>query len=134
MYTFELTDKFLTKDETSIFNDYLSSKGLDDGIWEVFSCYFKSGVKNTKPILLKAFKEDQLYGVIILAKCKHYGKSLFNNQLLAGLVNIINIPFYLWIKFGCCMDMMSNPGFVKDPEKSDEIFRVMLTYLKKTAY
>lgn len=31
------------------------------------------------------------------------------------------------------MDMMSNPGFVKDPEKSDEIFRVMITYLKENS-
>ncbi len=133
MYTFELTDKFLSKEERGIFQDYLSFRGLDDSIWEVFSCFFKSGVKNTKPLLLKAFKEDQLYGVIILAKCKRYGKSLFNNPLLIRLVDIINIPFYLWIKFGCCMDMMSNPGFIKEPEKTNETLRAMLRYLKENS-
>jgi len=29
------------------------------------------------------------------------------------------------------MDMMSNPGFVKDPEKTDEVIRAMVSYLKK---
>ena len=29
------------------------------------------------------------------------------------------------------MDMMSNPGFVKDPEKADEVIRAMAAYLKK---
>jgi hypothetical protein len=28
------------------------------------------------------------------------------------------------------MDMMSNPGFVKDPEKSDEIHSAMAMFLK----
>ena len=133
MYTFELTDEFLSKEETSIFKDYLSSKGLDESIWDVFSCLFKSSVKNTKPLLLKAFKGGSLFGVIIVIECKRYGKSLFNNNLLSGLINIINIPFYLWIKFGCGMDMMSNPGFVKDPEKSDQVFRAMLRYLKENS-
>lgn len=29
------------------------------------------------------------------------------------------------------MDMLSNPGFVKDPDKADEVFQAMATYLKK---
>lgn len=133
MYTFELSDKFLTKEETRIFQDYLIYKGLDHNIWEVFSCFFKSGVKTTKPLLLKAYKGESLYGVIILAECKQYGRSLFKNKFLSGFINIINIPFFLWIKFGCCMDMMSNPGFVKDPDKSDEVFKAMLSYLKENS-
>ena len=28
------------------------------------------------------------------------------------------------------MDMMSNPGFVIDPEKSDEVYKAMFLYLK----
>jgi predicted N-acyltransferase len=31
------------------------------------------------------------------------------------------------------MDMMSNPGFVKEPEKSEEVFRAMISYLKKNS-
>jgi hypothetical protein len=133
MYAFELTDKYLSTEEIEIFEDYLNFHSLDKSIWEAFSCLFNSGVKNTKPLLLKVFKDESLYGVTIVIKCNRYGKSLFNNKLLSGLINIINIPFYLWIKFGCCMDMMSNPGFVKDPEKSDEVFRSMLTYLKENS-
>lgn len=126
-------DKYLSNEEKEIFDGYLNYHGLDNSIWEVFSCLFKSGVKNTKPLLLKVFKDDNLYGVTIVIECNRYGKSLFNNKLLSGLINIFNIPFYLWIKFGCCMDMMSNPGFVKDPEKSDEVFRAMLSYLKENS-
>lgn len=132
MYTFELTDKFLSSREVKIFDDCLNHYGLDKSIWEVFSCLFKSGVKNTKPFLLKAFKDNDLYGVIIVVKCNQYGKSLFNNKILSGLIDTVNIPLYLWIKLGCCMDMMSNPGFVKDPDKADEVFKAMLSYLKKT--
>ena len=81
MYTFDLTEKFLSKEETAVFKDYLRQQGLDESIWEVFFCFFKSGTKNTRPLLLKAFKGDRLYGAIILAKCKGYGRSLFNNVL-----------------------------------------------------
>ena len=133
MYTFELTDKYLSGNEIEIFDDYLKYHNLDKSIWDVFACLFNSGVKNARPLLLKAFKDDNFYGVAILIECKRYGRSLFNNKLLSGLTNIINIPFYLWIKFGCCMDMMSNPGFVKDPEKSDEVFRAMIKYLKENS-
>jgi len=56
------------------------------------------------------------------------------NSFLSGLINMFKIPFYLWIKFGCCMDMMSNPGFVKEPEKSEEVFMAMAGYMKKNLF
>ena len=93
MYTFELSDKYLSSEEKDIFGGYLKYHDLDNSIWEVFSCLFNSGVKNTKPRLLKVFKDESLYGVAIIIKCKRYGKSLFNNKLLSGLINIFNIPF-----------------------------------------
>lgn len=130
MYTFEITDKFLSNNEKEVFDDFLSYHSLDNNIWEVFSCLFQTDVKNTKPLLLKVYKDTHLYAVSIIIKCRKYGKSLFNNVFLSGLINFSNIPFYLWIKFGCCMDMMSNPGFVKDPQKSDELFKAMITFLK----
>jgi Acetyltransferase (GNAT) domain len=133
MYTFELSDKYLSSEEIGLFEDCLNYYGLDNSIWEVFSCLFNSSVENTKPLVLKVFKDNSLFGVAIVIKCSRYGKSLFDNKLLSGLINIFNIPFYLWIKFGCCMDMMSNPGFVKDPEKSDEVFKAMLSYLKENS-
>lgn len=133
MYTFELTDKFLSKEEKEVFRDYLDYYGIDYNVWEVFLCLFKSGVKNTKPLLLKVYKDSNLYGVSVIIKCNNYGKSLFNNRLLSGIINLIDIPFFLWIKFGCCMDMMSNPGFVKDPRDSDEVFSAMANYLKENS-
>jgi hypothetical protein len=131
MYTFKLTETFLSNKEKEVFNNYLSFHGLDHSIWEVFSILFKSGVKNTRPLLLKVFKGTDLFGAVIIIKCNSYGKSLFNNKILAGLIDLVNIPCYLWMKFGCCMDMMSNPGFVKDPETADEVFRSAANYLKK---
>lgn len=133
MYSFEITDKYLSNKEIGLFDEYLNFHQLDSSIWEVFSCVFNSVVKNTQPLLLKAYKDDSLYGVTIIIKCRNYGQSLFDNKFLSGLINTLNIPFYLWIKFGCCMDMMSNPGFVRNPEKSDEVFRAMLTYLKENS-
>lgn len=131
MYTFELIDKFLTKEEQEVFRGYLAYYGIDDHVWEVFSCLFKAGVKNTKPRLLKVYKETNLYGASVIIQCNSYGKSLFNSKLLSGIINLLDIPFFLWIKFGCCMDMMSNPGFVKDPGDSVEVFSAMANYLKK---
>jgi len=131
MYSFELSNKYLSSEEQDIFNDYLVSQGLDKSIWDVFSCLFKSSTKNTTPLLLKIYKESNLCGAAIVIKCRKYGKSLFKNELLSKVIDLINIPFYLWIKFGTCMDMMSNPGFVKEPEKSDEVFRAMITFLRR---
>lgn len=133
MYTFKLTDKFFSNKEEEVFEDYLSFHGLDNSIWEVYSCLFKASTKHTKPLLLKVYKGDNLYGAAIIIKCNRYGKSLFNNPLIAKLIDGVNIPFYLWMKFGCCMDMMSNPGFVKDPEKADEVFKAIATYIKKNS-
>lgn len=131
MYSFKLTDNFLSKEEQKVFNDYLAYHGLEENIWPVFSCLFKSNTKNTKPFLLKVYKDSNLFGVSILIECKGYGQALFKNSFLSGLINTFKIPFYLWIKFGCCMDMMSNPGFVKDPKKSEEVFTAMAGYMKK---
>lgn len=133
MYTAELTDKFLTSEEISLFDDCLDYYGLDNSIWEVFSCLFNSDVKDTKPLLLRVFKDNELYGAAIIIKCNRYGKALFNNKFLRGLLNLVNIPFFLWIKFGCCMDMMSNPGFVRNPQKSEEVIKVMFKFLQKNS-
>ena len=121
MYTFELSDKFLSREEKAIFKNSLDYYHVDDGIWEVFTCLFKSRVKGTIPLLLKVYDDSKLCGACILIKCSKYGRSLFNNKFLSGIIDLAGIPFYLWIKFGCCMDMMSNPGFVRDPEKSNDI-------------
>lgn len=133
MYTFELTSKYLTSEEQDIFADHLSLLGLDSSIWEVFASLFKSNVKNTKPLLLKVYNGSHLQGVSVVVKCRNYGKSLFNNRLLSGIINLAGIPFYLWVKFGCCMDMLSNPGFVKYPEKSEEVYKAMVSFLKENS-
>ncbi|MEN8193935.1 MAG: GNAT family N-acetyltransferase [Bacteroidota bacterium] len=131
MYTFNLTENFLTADEQNIFNNYLLVSGLDPQIWKVFECLFNSRIKNTIPLVLRVYKDSELCGVSIVIKCRKYGKALFNNKFLAGAFNIFNVPFYMWLKFGCCMDMMSNTGFVRNPEEYNEIVSAMMRYLKK---
>ena len=134
MYTFELSDKFLSKEEIAIFKNSLDYYHIDDGIWEVFTCLFKSRVKGTIPLLLKVHDDSKLCGACILIKCSKYGRSLFNNKVLSGIIDFTRIPFYLWIKFGCCMDMMSNPGFVKDPEKSNDVLSAIALFLKNNSF
>lgn len=129
-YTFELSGNFLSKEEQSVFDDCLFSLELDKGVWEVFACLFRSGVKNTQPLMLRIYSAAELRGAIVLTKCAGYGKSLFDNKLLAGFMNMFSIPYYQWINFGCCMDMMSNPGFVKYPEQAEEVSRAALRFLK----
>jgi Acetyltransferase (GNAT) domain len=133
MYTFELSDKYFSHHEKDVFADYLNFHGLDNSIWDVFSCLFEAGDKNTRPLLLRVYKDSDLCGASIVIKCSRYGRALFNSKILSGIVNSVNIPFYLWIKFGCCMDMMSNPGFVNDPEKTEEIIGAMISYLKENS-
>lgn len=133
MYTFELSNKFLSAAEKKVFENYLDFHDLDRSIWEVYDCLFKSSVKNTTPLLLRVFKESELYAAAIIIKCSKYGKSLFNNPVLSGAIDKIKIPFYLWVKFGACMDMMSNIGFIKDPEKSNEVYKIMVNYLKENS-
>ena len=134
MYTFELSDKFLSGEEKAIFRNSLYYYGVDEGIWEVFTCLFRSAVKGTIPLLLKVYDDSKLCGATILIKCSRYGRALFNNKLLSGLIDFTGIPFYLWIKFGCCMDMMSNPGFVRDPEKSNDLHSAMAVFLKASCF
>ncbi len=129
MYNFELCDSFLSNEETKVFKDYLDQYHVDEGIWDVYALLFKSAVKGTTPLILKAYEGSELCGAAILIKCSRYGKSLFNNKLLSGFFNAIGPPLFLWMKFGCCMDMMSNPGFVKNPEKAEVIHAAMARYL-----
>lgn len=131
MFSFELTDKYFTNQETEVFDEYLTIHGLDRSIWEVFACLFKAGMKYTTPLLLKAYDDTGLCGSTIVIKCRRYGQALFNSRFLARIVNFFGIPFHLWIKFGTCMDMMSNPGFVKDPTRKEEVIGAMISYMKR---
>jgi len=131
MYTFELKNEFLSNEERAAFKKSLDYYHVDENIWEVFACFFDSKVKSATPFLIKTYKNQQLCGAAILIKCSRFGRSLFNNRLMAGIINSLHIPAYMWIKFGCCMDMMSNPGFVVEPEKADEIHAAMADFLKK---
>jgi len=133
MYTFELSEQFLTNDEKLVFADYLDQSGLDENIWKIFGCLFESSKPGNTPLVLKAYNEEQLCGAAIIVKCSRYGRALFKNKMLAGIGNSIGLPFYLWIKFGCCMDMMSNPGFIKDPQQSKDIYSQMATYLARNS-
>lgn len=131
MYTFKLCKSFLLKEETEVFKAFLNHYHVDESIWDVYACLFKSAVKGTVPLVLKVYKESELCGSAIIIKCSRYGKSLFDNKLIAGMIDMLGVPVYLWIRFGCCMDMASNPGFVKNPEKADEIQAAMAQFLRR---
>ncbi len=134
MYTFVLSEQFLGVGEQKVFEDYLRYKNIENNIWQVFASLFKSRVNNGVPMVLRAYEKEELCGAIILTKCYKYGKALFNNRLFSGLINASNIPYLQWIKFGCCMDMMSNEGFFKNPEKSDEIVASAIDHLNKNFF
>lgn len=131
MYRFTLTEKFLTKDEQNEFENYLKFRGIDKQIWQVFECLFSSKIKQTIPLVLRLYDSNGFCGASVIIKCNKYGKALFQNKILCSLFNLFSIHFYMWIKFGCCMDMMSNIGFVKDVDKYDEVVSEMINYLKK---
>jgi hypothetical protein len=131
MYTAQLSESFLTKEEQEVFQPCLAANGLEDNIWDVFSAMFEAGTKHSRPLILRISDRAGLQGACIILRCNKYGRALFGNPALAGLINLSKIPCYLWIRFGCCMDMISNPGFVRDPGKTGEITREMVKYLEQ---
>ena len=82
-YTFELSDQFLSVEEQLVFDEYLNVHELDRGIWEVFASLFRSGVRNTQPLMLRIYSDNELFGAIVLTRCSGYGKALFDNKLLS---------------------------------------------------
>ena len=130
MYRFELTDRYLSRSEQDRFRDYLDFCSLDRNIWEVFASLFASSTSHTTPLVLRAYAGGDLVGAAIVIRCTRYGRALFDYGLLSRLIDFVRVPFYLWIKFGCCMDMMSNPGFVSDPAESSEVIKGMAGYLR----
>lgn len=132
MYDFTLTGKFLSHQERQVFTDYLNVKGLEANIWNVFELLFESASPENTTLILRAFENQNLVGAALIVQCSKYGRALFSNKLLAGLINTFTVPFYQWIRFGCCMDMMSNPGFVKDPGKESELIELMSRFLQRS--
>jgi hypothetical protein len=134
MYTFEFTDQFIPVKERAVFRDFLFFYGIDEGVWKIFECLFNAKTKGTVPLLLRVYENSDLAGAAVILRCSRYGSSLYDNKLIADFCDLLHIPFYLWIKFGCCMDMMSNPGFVRDPEKSNLIYSAIADYLGKHSW
>jgi hypothetical protein len=134
MYSIELNEQFISEKERAVFMDFLHFYGIDEGVWKIFECLFNSKTKGTVPLLLRVYENTDLEGAAIILRCSKYGSSLYDNKLMAYFCNLLHIPFYLWIKFGCCMDMMSNPGFVRDPAKSDLIYSAIADFLGKHSW
>ncbi|MGE5174589.1 MAG: GNAT family N-acetyltransferase [Betaproteobacteria bacterium] len=134
MFTFELSAKFLSDEETELLNAGLGYFNLDKSIWKVFACLFRSTTKGTTPLVLRVYENGTLSGAAIIIECRRYGRALFRNRFLAGVMDLLGIPFHLWIKFGCCMDMMSNPGFVTDPARAGELHAAMVRYLQSHTF
>jgi len=133
-YTFDIGAKFLSEREIRIFDEFLQHQNLNANIWGVFESLFNSKVSGSIPLIVRVYKNSSLCGCAIIIKCSKYGRSLFNNRFFSNLMDSFGIPFYLWIKFGCCMDMMSNPSFVRDIEKADEIYSAMADFLKRNSF
>jgi hypothetical protein len=134
MFTFKLSEQFIPEKEREIFRDFLQFYGIDEGIWKIFECLFNAKTKGTIPLLLRVYENSDLAAAAVIIRCSKYGRSLYDNRLMAGFCDLLQIPFYLWIKFGCCMDMMSNPGFVRDPSKSNLIYGTIADYLGKHSW
>jgi len=134
MYTFELTEQFIPVKERAIFRDFLQFYGIDEGVWEIFDGLFNSKTKGTVPLLLRVYENSDFAGAAVILRCSRYGNSLYDNKLMADFCDLLHIPFYLWIKFGCCMDMMSNPGFVRNPAKSNLIYSAIADHLGKHSW
>ena len=130
-YSWDLSDTFLSEDEKKLFDDYLEYHGLDRNIWPVFLHLFQATTKYTKPLVLRSYDNQGLAGAAIIIQCRKFGQALFSNPILNKLVDSLQIRCHLWIRFGCCMDMMSNPGFIREPQRADEVLTGMVNFLKR---
>ncbi len=131
MYTFDLSSRFLSPEETCLFTSSLASLHVDEHIWAIFAGLFRSATKDTKPYMLRVYENTRLCGAAILIKCTRYGRSMFKSAWLVKLFDRVSSPNHIWLKFGCCMDMLSNPGFTILPEKSGEIFSAMADFMRQ---
>ena len=134
MFTFEVSENYLSEQEQNEFDEFLKHKGLEKNIWPLFATLFRSKVKSGIPLMLRIYENEILFGAVVLVKCNRYGRALFNNRLLAGILDLIKIPYIQWIKFGCGMDVMSNPGFVKYPEREKEMINAVIEFLQKNFF
>ena len=82
MYTFELSEKFISSEERIIFKDFLQFYGINDGIWKVFECLFDAKTKRTVPLLLRVYENSDLAAVAVIIRCSKYGRSLYDNRLM----------------------------------------------------
>lgn len=131
MYTFDLSTRFLSPEESGLFTASLAALQLDEHVWEIFAGLFRSATKDTQPYLLRAYEDARLCGVALFIKCTRYGRALFDNAWLVKFCDALRFPFYMWLKYGCCMDMLSNPGFTVQPEKAGEIFSAMADFMRQ---
>ena len=72
MYTFKLTEQFLSLEEKLVFTKFLNHHDLKENIWEVFESLFRSSLKGITPLVLKAYEDDLLCGAAIIVKCSKY--------------------------------------------------------------
>lgn len=131
LYNFKLSGDFLTDDEKKIFKEYLEYRHLDETIWGIYECLFKSATEGTIPLALRVYKDSELCGLAIIIRYRRYGRALFNNKRIAKAINKIGIPCYLWMRFNDGMDSISNTGFVVLPEEAEEIYSGILNFLHK---
>ena len=129
---FTLTNQFFEEYEQLAFLPYLVELGLDERIWSIFRILWKCNDCYNRPIILRAYEDESLVGAIILLKCQNYGRSLFRNSMLWRGTDILRIPVYLWLRLGCGMDLISNPGFFISRINEAEIITGMMAYLNKS--
>ena len=130
IFTFDLIETYLTDQEIDSFRDCLAENELEENVWRIFGALFQSATKYTKPLLLKVYENGELFGLTVILKCTKYGKALFKNRLMATLFNGLGMPLLLWVKIGCCMDMLSCPGLVRDPSRTHEVHAAMARFLE----
>lgn len=134
MYTFELNNKFLSKEEMAAFKKCLDFYQVDESIWEVFACLFRSEVKGTKPLVIRAYEDSKLCGAAIVARCRKYGRAMFKNKLMAGILNFIGIPVYLWMKFGFGVEFICNQGLAWNRKRLMKFIRLWSNFLKRRVF
>lgn len=129
--TFTLTREQVKEEEQWLLAADLAQLGLDSCVWHIWNMLLQTGSKHVRPMLVRGFRQGQLAGIALIEHCSHTGKSLFDNPVLAFMVDHPSLPIFYWERNSFLTDGHANPGFVAPGVERHDFFLQAVAFLQK---
>jgi hypothetical protein len=121
----------LSGTEKSVFHDNLLELGLDDNVWVVYERFLQTGSEYSKPLIIRVYKNDELFACMFLIECKDYGPTLSKLQIVKYIARSLAIPVHIWMKAGIAAEICANPVFINKKIGSDYELGDVLNLLRE---